>query len=170
MYKCVCIRNSYKSSSSNIEPMPEAPSQDLALSYTWLVLDSIKKMRDAQAAGERDKYVIHFEFILQLLIPHIDVKLRTTINKDRETLQKEITKIRKENTNEQSRKSLILDLREDFANSHRGYIFAALSRVGIIRVSEDGIIDFNSTDMATLQAIIRNSGAGLDKAIEGAVK
>lgn len=139
---------------------------EINLSYNWLVLDSIKKMRDAQARKDQEQFVILFDFCLRLLIPYIAIELKEQIDTDRRTLLMETTRIKRDEKNYETAKKKILDLRVDFADAHLGYVMGALSTVGIVQVRDDGIINFNKIDIETTQNIIRQSGMGLAKAVE----
>lgn len=144
-------------------------ASEVNINYNWLVLDSIRKMRDAQARKDTEQFAILFDFCLRLLIPYIAIDLKQKIDQDRKRLMAEIGRLKKEEKNEETAKKLILALRIDFAEAHMGYVMGALSVVGIVMVRDDGVIDFSKIDIETTQAIIRSSGMGLAKAIEKAV-
>jgi len=134
--------------------------QQVNLSYNYIVLDTIKRLRDAKAAGRKAEYCDLFDFALQLLVPYIDINLRKTINEDWNSLQEAIKQAKKEEKSEASRKRVIEELRENFADTHRSYVFSTLSKVGITRVSEEGKIDFNKLGLDNVAHIIR-SGDGI---------
>jgi len=145
--------------------------QDINLNYTWLVLDTIRQMRNAAANQERERYVVQTEFALQLLLSYFTPGTRKAIETDFKTLREEIDKIKKEkNLNEISRKQKILNIKVDFADAHRSFCMAALSKVGIIKVMEEGKIDLSTRDINEISHAIRHSGASVKKAIEEAVK
>jgi len=144
--------------------------QDINLNYTWLVLDTIRQMRNAAANGEREKYVAHAEFAIQLLLSYFPPSTRKAIEEDFKTMQKMMASIKtNKELNEISRTKQILDLRLDFADTHRSFCMAALSKVGIIKVLEEGKIDLKNRDIDEIAHAIRHSGASAKKAIEEAV-
>jgi hypothetical protein len=148
----------------------ETEGQDVTLTYNSLVLDTILKMRDSQAAGNLEKYTIYFEYALQLLLPHFHIDVRKEIQADHDILKQAIRDINQKESNDQSKKNKVLAARESFANSHRYYVMMALTKVGIVKVSEEGVIDFSSIDIETMKGIIRSSGQGVMKAVDEKVK
>jgi hypothetical protein len=114
---------------------------------------------------------VQTEFALQLLLSYFTPSTRTKINEDFNTLRSEIDKIKKDKElNEISRKQKILNLRIDFADAHRSFCMAALSKVGIIKVMEEGKIDLDNRDINELSHAIRHSGSSVKSAVEEAVK
>jgi hypothetical protein len=132
--------------------------KDVGINYSWLVLDTVRRMRDAQAMGRLDEYYTQFEYGLQLLLPHIEIETRANIEDDWATLMEKIVAIKEGSDNEQSKKVRIQALRVDFADTHRYFIMEALPRASIYKVSEEGVIDFNKHKLEQTTEIIRNSG------------
>ena len=139
----------------------------IALNYNWLVLDTIRKARDAKAAGNKETYAIYSEYALQLLIPYISRELRFVCEADYKLLVDAIASIKSHSENEQSRKMQIIELRADFADAHRSFTMAALAKVGIVKVTEEGVIDFSILDLDQMKAIVHSSGitAGAQKVL-----
>lgn len=146
----------------------ELTTNDINFNYNYLLIQTILKMRDAQAKGEIKEYWIYFEYAMGLVLSHIDFDVRGEIEKDFAVLQEAVRKIKKSNLNEQTKTTLINKLFEDFANSHRFYIMQALNRIGIVKVEDEGVIDFDKIDIDTMTQIIRNSYSSLEKAVEKA--
>lgn len=142
---------------------------EINLSYTWLVLDSIKKMRDAEASGDLDRFSIYFNFCLRLVIPYMDITLKKNVDDDINLLNQYTTLIRENEPNEETRKKKIKEARAEFANTHMGYVMGTLSKIGLIKVGQDGVIDFTKTDIEQLKQIIR-SNEGLERAITKGVE
>lgn len=146
----------------------ETTAVDINFNYNYLLIQTILKMRDAQAKGEIKEYWIYFEYAMGLVLSHIDFNVRGEIEKDFAVLQEAIRKVRKSNLNEQTKNILINKLCEDFANNHRFYIMQALNRIGIVKVEDEGIIDFDKIDIDTMTQIIRDSDRSVIKATEKA--
>lgn len=132
--------------------------KDVGINYSWLVLDTVRRMRDAQAQGRLDEYYTQFEYGLQLLLPHIEIETRANIEEDFAVLMEKIVAIKETEDNEQSKKKRIQEIRVDFADTHRYFIMEALPRASIYKVSEEGVIDFNRHQLNETTEIIRNSG------------
>ena len=139
--------------------------------YNYLLVQTILKMRDAEAEKRIAQYWTYFEYALGLVISHLDFQLRGEIQQDYAILQAAIRKVWSSKLHDQSKETYINRLKEDFADAHRFYVMQALNRVGIVRVEDEGIIDFESTDLDTFTKVVRdtsNTGAvGALKAQEG---
>jgi len=141
-----------------------------ALTYNYLVLDTIQKMRDAQAEGNRDKYFVYFDYAMGFAIHHLDLDTRRKVEDSRKTLKTELKRIKEQvDLNDQTRKLMILELKESFANAHRYYVMLVLSKIGVVKVSEEGVIDFNDFDIDELAKVVR-SDRGLNSAMDSNVK
>lgn len=141
--------------------------QNITLSYDILVLDTIKKMRDTYAEDSQEKYYKYFEVAIQLVLPHLDIEIRKEVENDFKQLKKMIKETNAKDSNDQTKKIEILKLKEDFATTHRYYIMLALTKVGIVRASEEGLIDFNSIEIDAIKRAIR-AGGGLPSALKEA--
>ena len=139
--------------------------------YNYLLVQTILKMRDAQAEDKPNEYWVFFDYGLGLVISHLDFQLRGEIQQDYTVLMAAIRKIHESTVNDQTKKRLSTDLKADFANAHRFYIMQALNRVGVVRIEDEGVIDFESTDIDTFTKVVRdthnNSALGAYKAQEG---
>jgi hypothetical protein len=127
--------------------------------YNYLLVQTILKMRDAQAEEHPAQYWTYFEYALGLVLSHLDFQLKGEIQQDYAVLMaafRKINALKDTELNTQSKKSLINKLKEDFADAHRFYIMQALNRVGVVRVEDEGIIDFESTDLDTMTKIVRD--------------
>jgi hypothetical protein len=139
----------------------------ISLTFDILLLDTIKRMRDYYADDDKERYYKYFEVALQLVLPHLDLEIRKGIEGDFKKLKIEEAKIAEVEANEQTRKIARLKLREGFATAHRYYIMLALTKVGIVKTSEEGLIDFNSIEIDTLKRVIR-AGSGLPSSLKEA--
>lgn len=151
--------------------MVEEQQTNSTNTYEYLVLDTIRRMRDAHAERNKKKYFSYFNFAMRLLLPHIDIKIREKINEDYITLNRERSKILNDKSLSDITKNIqIEDIECEFADALNSHIFIALSKVGIIRVSEEGIIDFNSIELDKIAQIVQDRSRGLEKAVENAIK
>lgn len=141
--------------------------QNVTLTFDILLLDTIKRMRDNYADNNQERYFKYFEIALQLVLPHLDIEIRKGIETDFKKLRSEEAKIKDTTANEQTKKLEYLKLQESFATAHRYYIMLALTKVGIVRTSEEGLIDFDSIEVESLKRVIR-AGSGLPSSLKEA--
>jgi hypothetical protein len=132
-------------------------TQNGSLTYDWLVLNTILQMRNAKANEQWYKYWVHFKYAMQLLVPYMSVDIRKKIEKDYQELLAEIKKIEEKDIAKASKEREIEALKVEFAEAHEFYILSSLSRVGIVKVNEDGMLDFNTFDFAKLRAAINQT-------------
>lgn len=139
---------------------------EVGINFAWLVLDTTRRMRDADAANEKDRYYSLFEYALQLLLPYMEIELRSMIEDDFKTLQEEIRAIHAaEGVAEQTKSKDVQDLKKDFADAHRYFVFDTLPKASIVKISRDGMIDFKRHDIKEITAIIGQK-RGLPSAIK----
>jgi hypothetical protein len=133
--------------------IPEQGGVENNFNYNYLLVQTILKMRDAQAEAQ---YWTYFEYAMGLVVSHLDFQLKGEIQQDYGILAAAIVKIHNSSVNPQTKITLINRIKEDFANAHRFYIMQALNRVGVVRVEDEGVIDFESTDLDTMTRIVRD--------------
>jgi hypothetical protein len=139
---------------------------DINLNHNFLVLDTIRKMRDAEALNDDYTFFVFCENSLQLLIPFMPLQTRAALNDDMKAMRLELKRIKtNETTKEESRKRQELDIRRDFADSHKHLVFIYLSRSGIVVVQDEGMIDFQKHDFDQVSKIVQYSGTGMPSAI-----
>jgi len=139
--------------------IPDQGGVENNFNYNYLLVQTILKMRDAQADDQPARYWTYFEYALGLVISHLDFQLKGEIQQDYAVLMaafRKINLLKDTELNTQSKKSLINKLKEDFADAHRFYIMQALNRVGVVKVEDEGIINFESTDLDTMTKIVRD--------------
>jgi len=143
---------------------------EISMNHNILVLDTLRRMRDAESGKHYEQYFTHFKFALQLVIPYISGEVRTDIEDDMDTLKKAIEQIKKDKAlNDITRSKVITEVKRDFADNHKAFLMSALTKTGIVKVLDEGVVDFTKNDMDTVAHIIRNSGKGLEKSIEQAL-
>lgn len=145
-------------------------AQEITRDFNWLVLDTIRRMRDARAQGDLSKYCNYVEDALQLIQPYLDLDFRSKLNKDKKTLEGTIKEIKeKKKVDETSKNKEILDLRLSFADAHKALIYSALPSIGVVKIGSEGVIDLTKYDTEMIKSIVRASGRGLEKAVKEAV-
>ena len=141
--------------------MGDATEQDVAFSYNFLVVDSLRKMCDARADNNWSRYFSFFEFAFRLLVPHIPIEERVKIEANYHAMQAKIVEIEALSSaaeNDESKKIKIIALRRDFADAHLYYLDLGLSKIGVIKIADDGIINLTDESLGSMKAIVRMSG------------
>jgi hypothetical protein len=148
----------------------QTAQQDTTNKYDWLVLNTIQLMRDAKSVNNSEQYWVHFEFAAQLLIPYLDLEIRKRMDLDIAILDKEVSRIKAEQRNDITRKNMINTIRDEFADSHRGFFMPALSKVGITKVQDEALIDFSKLTIDQIADIVRETRSGVVKSVENMEK
>ena len=143
----------------------DGDAQNITLTYDILLLDTIKKMRDCYAESNEEKYYKYFEVAIQLVMPHLEIDIKKGVEADFRKLREEEKRIKDTQANDQTKKLELMKLKDDFATAHRYYIMLVLTKVGIVKTSEEGLIDFKSVDIEDMKHVIR-AGGGLPSAVE----
>lgn len=124
--------------------------------YNYFLIQTILKMRDSEAQHELAAFWIYFKYAFGLVTSHFDFQLRADIQKDYDIMDVAIKRIEKSGIADSSQKNMINNLRAKFAQAHLFYVMQALNRVGIVKLEEEGTIDFESTDLETFTKIVRS--------------
>lgn len=141
-------------------------THDENLTFQFLYLDTLRKMRDSEANQDDHKYYTYFKFALQMGMGYLDVSQREKIETDHKKMQQDTAiLISADGKNVETKKFEINMLKLHFAETHEYYLMAALQRLGIVKIMDDGLIDFEKEDIGTLKKIVRE-GSGLPTAIK----
>ena len=128
----------------------------LNYNFNYLVIQTIMKMRDAKADGDKRRYWVYFEFAIQLVLSYLEPGILAYIQKDFDTMEEQIQLIQHDMRIADKTKEVSIDfLHSDFSDRHRYFILKALNKIGIVKVSEDGDIDFDKLDLQLMAQIIR---------------
>ena len=131
----------------------------LNYNYNYLVIQTIMKMRDAKAEHAKYQYWTFFEFAIQLVLSYLEPGIAAYIQKDFNEMDARIQAIKHSKSLSDKTKEMSVDiLHEEFADRHRYYVLKALNKIGIVKVSEDGDIDFGKLDLQVMSDIIRTTG------------
>jgi hypothetical protein len=148
--------------------MQQEQPQEQNLNVNWLVLDTIRRLRDSKAAGQKEQYFALTDFGLKLVQSYFPLDVRKMLDQDYTMFRVEAKRIRETEKAEVSRKKLIDELNYEFAEAHDGRLMSALARMGIIKNQEDGVIDFSELSMDQYAEIIQNRRKGVIKALQEA--
>lgn len=150
--------------------MTEATESISSSSLEWFIVNTITKMRDANAENDKDKYFVYFNYALRTAIPYLSTHTRASIEKDYDTFRGYEKAIKEDaKLNEATKQLKIRELKEQFADTHQVFIFIALSKMGIIKVREEGVISFEKLDIDQIATVIR-SQKGLVKQVENQLR
>jgi hypothetical protein len=124
-------------------------------------------MRDANAEKDMDKYYILFTYGFKMVIPYLSAPTRANVQADYDALQAALSTIEHtEGLNQGSKDTQARKLKAEFADAHNILIFASLSRLGIIKIGEDGAIKFDTLNIDQIAQIVRSSGGIVKKIAE----
>lgn len=116
------------------------------------------KMRDAKAEHAKYQYWVYFEFAIQLVLSYLEPGIAAYIQEDFNSMDDKIQIMKQTPGLSEKTREMTTDLfHEEFADRHRYYILKALNKIGIVKVSEDGDIDFGKLDLQVMSEIIRSS-------------
>jgi len=148
----------------------DASGQDtsnFSLTFDVILLKRADLMMNAAADGDIQRYYTNFRFAIQLVISYLDIKTRTSLQADMDKLEILMKAINEApDLNPESKKNKILTLKQDFADNHTVYIFGCFSRVGIVRIREEGRLDFKVLDIDQMAQIVQGASGGLPSGIK----
>ena len=128
----------------------------LNYNYNYLVIQTIMKMRDAKAEHAKYQYWTYFEFAIQLVLSYLEPGIAAYIQQDFNVMDEKIQAMKRTSGLSDKTREMTTDLlHEEFADRHRYYILKALNKIGIVKVSEDGDIDFGKLDLQVMSDIIK---------------
>lgn len=122
-------------------------------------LNRVERMCNRREDGDLEKYYVACRYALFFVISGLTKEKREAILADMRTLDQELQRIYDTEKNEASRKEKMLAVQVNFAETHEFYIFEAFSRIGILHVSDEGVLDFDKRDINQLTSLVR-AGAG----------
>jgi hypothetical protein len=140
--------------------------QEVNLTYTWLILDTIKRMRDAHSENDKWKYKVHGEFAIQMMLPYYTLNERKDLDKEFKELQTAKEKIDAADLNEQTKEKLKLEEEVNFVSGHKSVIMMGLSRIGVTKVADDALIDWLELNMPAFRYTIRHGESGVPSSLE----
>lgn len=134
----------------------------------FMIANWIDKMVRAESERNWHAYFTYCTNALQLVKSHIDIRDRQGVQKDWEVVKAALAEAEKL-TNMETKNQTIAKIMKAFVDAHKFYIYGALPGMGIIRNEEDGVIDFDKTELETLIKIVR-SDDGMEEAIRNATE
>jgi len=137
--------------------------------YNIACLQRVDRMCNERATGDIEKYYIAFRYALFFVISAIPKDTRIAIIADFAKLEGAIKAISESEGNTQTKKAEIDGLKLGFAESHEYHIFEAFARVGILHISEEGVLDFTKRDIDKLK-VATSGGSGVPAALRAASK
>lgn len=150
----------------------EVGTNDPSSNIMWFVMNCVMEMRNARASKDEHKYWVHFDTAFQILMNFMTDDERIILEAEyRELVELERVVRNNKDMHEQTKEKTIERIRAAFSDVHRSRLYKTLPRAGIIRLADDGVIDFNKTDYEILKKLIRSSTGGapsnMERAMEG---
>ena len=114
------------------------------------------------------KYFVNFKFICFRLMPHMHPVVREGIAKDFKKMVDAIGVIRKNESNDMSKKAKVLTIQKDFVDTHQAYLFDTLPNAGLANIKADGDVDYDKLSFEQMKSVVRNQ-IGTKTAVDRAV-
>lgn len=149
--------------------MEQAQAKETSNSIQFMAVDTTLKMRDAKANKRIHEYFTYFKFDCQLLNPHVRSVSQQKLQSDftaLKALEKQIDETSSSEMNPATKQQQLEKVLFTFADNREFYIFDTLPKIGLGRDLEEGVIDFEKTDIDDLALAVRNIGAGLQKSVK----
>jgi hypothetical protein len=146
---------------------------DINVTYHNTVLGSVQAMTRARASQDWHAYCSYYMDALEMLMPFIPAKLRPGIEADLRAVYSEVAVIRGgQGISGEAKVKQELEVLRDFSDHHKGYLYICFERAGIIKLREEGVLDFDEIDIETVAKVVRNASSGLPNALKeaGAIK
>lgn len=131
--------------------------EEKTFSFQMIVLKNIDKVVTSKALGQKEEYASRVESALKLCAVYYPDSIKLSIQADMQSLRNEIMRLKEVEKNEATRDKKILDLKVDFAETHEAYVYAPLSKIGIIKLEDEGTINYNRIDIKSIADAVRSS-------------
>lgn len=136
--------------------------KDPSYIHSLQVLDRIKEMHNAKSEEDWKKYWQNFHSVGVIMSGHLSNEIKKILQTDYDRLELAIKEIKKRETNEKVRDSLITELRKEFALSHEILLVSCLSNLDIIKKTDDGEIFIEDYELDEMENMIRKSTSNAD--------
>jgi len=147
-------------------PAATTPQNSEYTSHQILILSTLQLIRDSSAENNIDKAFSYTKFIIKLLLPYTEPVERLELEKNYQVLLKEIKRIdQSRNVHDNTKRDKVLELKDSFIEAHMATLMMSAGKAGIVKLKEDGLIDYDMFDVDDIESIVRHNG-GLNKAIE----
>lgn len=116
-------------------------------------------MSDAKAQNNTYQAFSYFEDALKIVLPFMDPTIKADIEKDYQIYRKlrdALLEMPTEKLNETSRERELNKLKMQFLEEHSYYLHVSLTKAGVIKLEEEGEIDFNKLAFDKTQRIVRS--------------
>lgn len=132
--------------------------ESVGFSYIGLVIDTARKLRDAGAEKDLEKFAFLADFAIQLLICYYPTRLRFKLDEDKQDLKRrELVVWNNPELHDETKTLMVAKMRADWANDHLGAFFSAFNRVGFVKVKDEGVIDWQDEDFSGFSHVVRKS-------------
>ncbi len=132
-------------------------SRDPSYNYNYQIIMLIIKMHDAKLNEEWAKYWLAFDTIFKNIYLHLSETKKNELQNEYNKLYHAEKEIEKKEINEIAKKNLIIELRKNFALTYEREIAPGLAGLDIIKVDNQGEINFGGKDIEEISRIVRRS-------------
>lgn len=134
-----------------------------------LIINTMEKMNEDKAGGDRGKYFIRWKFATQLCMPHMTLIQRSRLQKEFNQLtaiEKEIDEIPESEMNSPTKTEEVLKLRYAFADNREFFIMETLPKLGLGQDFGEGVMDFTKWDIDSVAKTVQDVQRGPVKAAD----
>ena len=136
--------------------MAESVVNEIYTNLNIFVLQTVTRMRDAEEKKDYDRAMVDFEYALQTLQEYLKSDIRIKVQEDYLHYKTFLRKLEADQGNELFRTKQINELKRDFIENHRIYIFMNFSKCGITIINEEGVIDLENRELDEVSYIVRS--------------
>lgn len=139
---------------------------DQVFTPAWYIMSRITKMSDAKASDNVAQAYSYFEDALKILTPFMEPMTKKDIQLDYLVFRKVRDEIQNNTKiDDISKRDELNKLKRSFMETHELYLYIALPKAGVIRLEEEGEIDFEKLAFDKVQRIVRSKSIseGVDK-------
>jgi hypothetical protein len=130
-------------------------SKDPSYNLNYQIILLITKMHDAKLNEDWKRYWWAFDSIVKITKTHFSENTKKYIQSEYNKLYYAETELKKE-PNETTRDNKIFELRKNFALTYESVITDGLIGMDIIKVDNEGMINFGEQDIEDLSHVIRS--------------
>ena len=122
-----------------------------------LVFKFIESMENKLAAKDIYGYYVYFDAAFHMMLNYLPVEMKQALQAEYEEYQKKLYEIKTTKKNESTRDKEILELKEDFADKHKIFVYVALQHRGWQKPQIDGELDFKELTPEQAAILIRGN-------------
>lgn len=122
-----------------------------------LAFKFIEAMEDKLAAKDIYGYFTYFNAAFHMMLNYLPVETKQELQAEWDDYQEKYYEIKAKEKNESTRDKKIMELREDFADKHKMFVYTALQHRGWQKPQIDGELNLNELTPEQLAILVRSN-------------